>query len=131
MIALAFAPLGDVEKSQFFRPTTKGLMAFSARLLSTGMFPFSKNRFFIHAVLYSLGQLGAACKMDLAETCTRLTAIRPSHCKNADYERPPLSRVAIHRFFAVNMNIYLLNLSAFLLLRLTTSCICAILYQIP
>ena len=23
MIALAFAPLGDVEKSQFFRPTTK------------------------------------------------------------------------------------------------------------
>jgi hypothetical protein len=35
MAALALAPRGDPEKSQFFRPTAKGRMAFSAALLSS------------------------------------------------------------------------------------------------
>ena len=38
------APSGVAENSQFFLPTTKGLIVLSARLLDSGMFPFSRNR---------------------------------------------------------------------------------------
>jgi len=38
------APSGVAENSQFFLPTTKGLIALSARLLESGMFPSSRNR---------------------------------------------------------------------------------------
>ena len=45
IIALASAPFTDAENSQFFRPTQNGLTAFSARLLSIGISPDSRNRY--------------------------------------------------------------------------------------
>lgn len=42
-VALAFAPFAVLQCIQFFLPTANGRMAFSARLLSIGTLPFSKN----------------------------------------------------------------------------------------
>lgn len=42
-MALHFAPLAVLLKSQFLRPTVNGLIAFSARLLSMGTSPSSRN----------------------------------------------------------------------------------------
>ena len=43
-MTLARAPLTEAENSQFFRPTQKDRMAFSARLLSMGTSGDSRNR---------------------------------------------------------------------------------------
>lgn len=54
MIALASAPFGVLEKSQFFLPITKGLMARSARLLEISILPSSRylRRYFSWFRLY-------------------------------------------------------------------------------
>ena len=44
-MALASAPFGLAENSQFFLPMTNGFTALSAVLLSTGMFGSSKNAY--------------------------------------------------------------------------------------
>lgn len=56
--ALHFAPLAVLLKSHFLRPTVNGLIAFSARLLSMGTSPSSKNvyRYFFSLSVYLMGR---------------------------------------------------------------------------
>ena len=53
-MALHFAPLAVLLKSQFLRPTVNGLIAFSALLLSIGTSPSSRNvyRYFFSLSVY-------------------------------------------------------------------------------
>ena len=53
-MALHFAPLAVLLKSQFLPPTVNGLIAFSARLLSMGTSPSSRNvyRYFFSLSVY-------------------------------------------------------------------------------
>lgn len=74
-IRLIIYPVTELANNQFLRPTTNGRMAFSARLLSMGMFPFSRQR---QRYCFSLRQYCTA----RASFVPPLTGISFSHAKS-------------------------------------------------
>lgn len=82
-MALALAPLTEWANSQFFLPTTNDRIAFSARLLSTGIWPSSRQR-------YRYG-------FSLRQYCTALASLVPPLMGSSfSYAKRP-SRIGFNR----------------------------------
>ena len=80
-MALDSAPLTESQKSQFFRPTTKGRMAFSARLFEIGISPCSKKHSTAAVGFENIAQRRPTCSLSPDEPYQANRNIPPEAAK--------------------------------------------------